>query len=161
MHYVKVKSLYLAIERHIYAVVLVIIGIVPALVTHPEERGGWQVYNIQRNGGDGKDGSRNIHKHSEAHLRGKKTHHHTHSAVWMSFNATYRFTRLTKQEEGNCPATMEKIPVTMNWRWKQTARISHNEEETLFVSINITKSCFCSLVFSMCNLWWIHNCNVT
>lgn len=47
------------------------ISIAPAAVAHPEDRGISHVYGVQHSAGDGKDSSNNVHKHSEAHLRGE------------------------------------------------------------------------------------------
>lgn len=71
MFFKRHKYAYLGKERHIPAFVTIMISFVPAAVTQSEERGIPQVYDIQHNASNGEDGSSNVHKHSEAHLRGK------------------------------------------------------------------------------------------
>lgn len=60
---------YLYQKSHISAAIIV--RNCKTVVTHPEERGIFQVYRIQHDQDDGKDGPNHIHEHSEAHLRGK------------------------------------------------------------------------------------------
>lgn len=84
---------------------------VPAAITHPHERGIFQINDIQHNGRDGKEGASNIHEHGEAQLRETHTSSATapHTYICQSVIAA-----LTRHDEGQSPARMVIIPVTMN-----------------------------------------------
>lgn len=107
---------YLYQKSHISAAVIVRNS--KAVVTHPEERGIFQVYRIQHDQGDSKDSSKHIHEHSEANLRGKTERNTFKIRVILQHisysGSSWLMEPLTRQFEGNCPAKIDMIPLTMN-----------------------------------------------
>lgn len=140
------------------------ISIVPAVVAHPEDRGISHVYGIQRDASDGKDSANNVHKHSEAHLRGEipsiktliqavfdgvlhfnynRRHIFIYSAVHISFNkfSTYQAGRRELSGHNGHDSSYNEL---MRGHQASVTTITY-----LFIS-NITRNCFHEEILLSC-----------